>query len=131
MIDLAGDSAFGFDGMETETVCRYHLPVIVVVCNNGGIYNGKDPEIDGMVSPTYLDPSGQYDLLSRAFGGRAYCVRTYQEMEDALKEAYASKEPTVINAVLDPNMGKESGHIGHLNPVIFHEDGPVDLPSEK
>lgn len=131
VIDLAGDSAFGFDGMEAETMCRYHLPITVVICNNGGIYNGENPEINGMVSPTYLDPAGQYDLLARAFGGRAYDVRTYQEMEDALNEAYDSKEPSIINAVLSTSMGKESGHIGHLNPVIFHEDGPVNMPNEK
>ncbi|MBO5632266.1 MAG: oxalyl-CoA decarboxylase [Aeriscardovia sp.] len=121
VIALEGDSAFGFDAMEMETICRYKLPVIVVVVNNGGIYNAKGAELNGMFGPTFLAPEGHYEMLSSAFGGRAYEARNSAELTKYLKEAYESGEPTIINAVLDPNMGAESGHIGHLNPVVFHE----------
>ncbi len=40
VLAIEGDSAFGFSGMEVETICRYNLPVCVVVFNNDGIYRG-------------------------------------------------------------------------------------------
>ena len=48
-------SAFGFDGMEMETICRYNLPITVVVVNNGGIYNGTDQEVPSQPGTTKLD----------------------------------------------------------------------------
>jgi thiamine pyrophosphate-dependent acetolactate synthase large subunit-like protein len=43
-MDLSGDSAIGFSGMEMETLCRYNLPVKIVVLNNGGVGPGTgDP----------------------------------------------------------------------------------------
>ena len=42
VLAVEGDSAFGFSGMEVETICRYNLPVCVVVFNNDGIYRGTD-----------------------------------------------------------------------------------------
>ena len=35
-------AAFGFSGMEVETICRYNLPVCIVIFNNDGIYRGTD-----------------------------------------------------------------------------------------
>ena len=42
VIAVEGDSAFGFSGMELETICRYNLPVTVIIMNNGGIYKGNE-----------------------------------------------------------------------------------------
>ena len=42
VIAIEGDSAFGFSGMEVETICRYNLPVCVIVFNNNGVYKGTD-----------------------------------------------------------------------------------------
>lgn len=44
VICVEGDSAFGFSGMEIETMVRYNLPIVIVVVNNGGIYGGFDQE---------------------------------------------------------------------------------------
>lgn len=41
---MEGDSAFGFSGMEIETMVRYQLPIVIVIVNNGGIYGGFDQE---------------------------------------------------------------------------------------
>ena len=46
MIAIEGDSAFGFSGMEVETICRYNLPVCIVIMNNNGVYKGTDVEPD-------------------------------------------------------------------------------------
>lgn len=44
MICVEGDSAFGFSGMEVETMYRYKLPIVIIIVNNGGIYSGLDKE---------------------------------------------------------------------------------------
>ena len=47
VVAIEGDSAFGFSGMEVETICRYDLPVVIVVFNNGGIYIKTKPASSG------------------------------------------------------------------------------------
>ena len=118
VIALEGDSAFGFDGMEMETICRYHLPVIVVVVNNGGIYNGDVNVVPDQPGPTVLDHDAHYGDIAKAFGGDSYRVNNYTEMKDALEKAYESGNPTIIDAQIPASMGKESGHIGNLNPSL-------------
>ncbi len=116
MID--GDSAFGFSGMEIETVCRFKLPVTIVIFNNGGIYRGDHIDLSGKgaPSPTTLMVSARYDKLIEAFGGTPYNVATPQELKDALASGITSGKPTLINCVIDPATGTESGHISSLNP---------------
>lgn len=118
VVALEGDSAFGFDGMEMETICRNHLPITVVVVNNGGIYNGTDREVADQPGPTMLDATARYEYMAKAFGGDSYFVSSYQEMKAAFEQAVASKRPNIINVQIDPSMGKESGHIGNLNPKL-------------
>lgn len=118
VVALEGDSAFGFDGMEMETICRYHLPITIVVVNNGGIYNGTDREVADQPGPTMLDATARYEYMAKAFGGDSYFVSSYQEMKVVFEQAVASKRPNIINVQIDPSMGKESGHIGNLNPKL-------------
>ncbi len=115
VIAVEGDSAFGFSGMEIETICRYNLPVTIIIMNNGGIYKGNeaDPQ-EGVVSCTRLI-QGRYDQMMEAFGGKGYLVNTPEELKAALEEAVASKKPCLINAMIDPDAGVESGRIKSLN----------------
>ena len=118
VLAIEGDSAFGFSGMEIETICRYRLPVTVLILNNGGIYRGdeKGHGTNGDPAPTMLMPEARYDRMIEAFGGKAYHVTSPEELDDALSSALASKSPCLINCVIDPSVGLESGHIGNLNP---------------
>ncbi len=119
VVSIHGDSAFGFDGMEVETACRYNLPIVFMVFNNGGIYRGDFENIgtDGDPSPLTLMASARYDKMIEAFGGVGYNATTPAEVEQMLTEALAAKKPALINVVIDIHTGKESGHIGNLNPV--------------
>lgn len=68
-------------------------------------------------APTTLDINARYDKLGDAFGAKTYMVTTPAELEAAMKEAIASKAPALIDAQLAADSGKESGHIGYLNPA--------------
>src|ERR1700756_348090 len=117
VLAIEGDSAFGFCGMEVETICRYNLPVCVVIFNNDGIYRGTD------VDPTGRDPGttvfvkdSRYDKMMEAFGGGGVNVTPPDELKRPVNAAMDAGKPTLINAVIDPAAGSESGRIGNLNP---------------
>ncbi|PWE31440.1 oxalyl-CoA decarboxylase [Maritimibacter sp. 55A14] len=118
VVAVEGDSAFGFCGMEVETICRYNLPVCVVIFNNNGIYRGDGENWSGGDDPatTVFVPDARYDKMMEAFGGVGAWVKTPDELRRAVNEALASRKPTLINAAIDPAAGKESGNIGNLNP---------------
>lgn len=119
VVAVEGDSAFGFSGMDFSTICRFNLPVSVVIFNNGGIYNGVGVPLDKTTdpAPTTLDIHARYDKLGDAFGAQTYYVTTPAELSSALTEAIASKKPCLIDVQLAADSGKESGHIGYLNPA--------------
>ena len=118
VIAIEGDSAFGFSGMEVETICRYNLPVCVVIFNNNGVYGGTDVNPAGGpdVAPTVFVKGARYDKLMEAFGGVGVHATTPAELRTAMEEAVRSKKPTLINAVIDETAGTESGRITSLNP---------------
>jgi oxalyl-CoA decarboxylase len=114
VVAIEGDSAFGFSGMELETITRYRLPVTTVVLNNGGVYRGDDPSASTDPAPTYL--SARHDLMIEAFGGTGYRAATPGETAAALRRAIGAGTPALVDCVIDPSDGTESGRIGHLNP---------------
>ena len=115
---VEGDSAFGFSGMEVETICRYKLPVCIVIFNNDGIYRGTDVNTSGSgdPAPTVFVKGARYDKMMEAFGGVGVNATSPDELKRAVNAAMDSGKPTLINAVLDPAAGSESGRIGNLNP---------------
>jgi oxalyl-CoA decarboxylase len=117
VLAVEGDSAFGFSGLEVETICRYKLPVCVVVFNNDGIYRGTDVNAGGSDPATTVFVKGaHYEKVIEAFGGVGAYVTTPDELKRAVDAALDSGKPTLINAVIDPAAGTESGRIGNLNP---------------
>ncbi|MEL0018536.1 MAG: oxalyl-CoA decarboxylase [Rickettsiales bacterium] len=117
VLAVEGDSAFGFSGMEVETICRYKLPVCIVIFNNNGIYRGTDVnERSADPAPTVFVPGSRYDQMMAAFGGVGVNVTNPDELKRAVNEAMDSGKPTLINAEIDPAAGSESGRIGNLNP---------------
>lgn len=120
VVAIEGDSAFGFSGMELETICRYDLPVCTIIMNNSGVYRGCDPNLNPNdkddVPVTAFVKGSRYDMLIEAFGGKGYNVTTTAELKKALEEALELGKPTLINAVIDETAGTESGRLGSLNP---------------
>ena len=117
VLAIEGDSAFGFSGMEIETICRYKLPVCIVIFNNNGIYRGIEVnEASDDPATTVFVPDSRYDKMIEAFGGVGVNVTTPDDLRRAVNEAMDSGKPTLVNAVIDPEAGLESGRIGNLNP---------------
>jgi oxalyl-CoA decarboxylase len=117
VLAVEGDSAFGFSGMEVETICRYKLPICVVIFNNDGIYRGTDVNAAGSDPATTVFVKGsRYDKMMEAFGGTGVHATTPDELRRAVIEAMDSGRPTLVNAAIDPAAGSESGRIGNLNP---------------
>ncbi|XP_068999079.1 2-hydroxyacyl-CoA lyase 1 [Embiotoca jacksoni] len=113
VVCVEGDSAFGFSGMEVETMCRYNLPVVIIVVNNNGIYSGLDPEtwkemtkmgdLTSVAPPVALLPEARYDEVMTAFGGRGFLVRTVEELRSALQLSLSDWErPSLLNVLIDP-----------------------------
>ncbi|MFV1972610.1 MAG: oxalyl-CoA decarboxylase [Thiohalobacterales bacterium] len=117
VVAIEGDSAFGFSGMELETITRYNLPVTVIIMNNGGIYKGDEAGHDHQVSCMVFNPRTRYDQMMIALGGEGYRATTPEELAEALDAAIKSGKPTLIDAIIDPAAGVESGRIGNLNVV--------------
>jgi oxalyl-CoA decarboxylase len=118
VLAVEGDSAFGFSGMEVETICRYKLPVCIVIFNNNGIYRGTDvnPTGEADAAPMVFVKEARYDKMMEAFGGAGVHVTAPDELYRAVSQAMDSGKPTLINAIIDPAAGTESGRIGNLNP---------------
>jgi len=117
VLAVEGDSAFGFSGMEVETICRYNLPVCIVIFNNSGIYRGTDVNSNGSdPATTVFVRDSRYDKMMEAFGGVGVNATSPDELLRAVNAAIDSGKPTLINAVIDPAAGTESGRIGNLNP---------------
>ncbi|XP_070768181.1 2-hydroxyacyl-CoA lyase 1 isoform X2 [Enoplosus armatus] len=118
IICVEGDSAFGFSGMEVETMCRYNLPVVIIVVNNNGIYSGVDPEtwkemakmgdLTSIAPPVTLLPEARYDEVMTAFGGRGFLVRTVEELRSALQLSLSDWErPSLLNVLIDPSSDRK------------------------
>ncbi len=118
VVAIEGDSAFGFSGMEIETICRYGLPIVTLVFNNGGVYRGDGVNPSGGTdpAPTVLTKDSRYDRMIEAFGGIGYHAANPKDLAKALTDALAAGKPALINCAIDPKAGTESGHIGNLNP---------------
>ena len=114
VIAIEGDSAFGFSGMEIETICRYNLPIVTIILNNGGVYRGDDVSASADPAPTALQ--ARHEFMIKAFGGKGCRATTPVEVAIALRKALASGKPALIDCVIDPSDGTESGNIAHLNP---------------
>ncbi len=117
VLAVEGDSAFGFSGMEVETICRYNLPICIVIFNNDGIYRGTDVnKASADPATTVFVKGARYDKMMEAFGGVGVNATSPDDLKRAVNAAMDSGKPTLINAVLDPAAGSESGRIGNLNP---------------
>ncbi len=115
VVSVQGDSAFGFTGMEIETMVRYNLPVKLIVLNNGGIGGGVHPLKEGQTAPPgNLTYGAHYEGMLEALGGKGYYVEDPKDLRKALDDAMAYNGPTLINVPLNPRAGRKPQQFGWL-----------------
>ncbi len=106
VILLQGDGAFGFSGMEWDTLVRHGVPVVSVVGNNGiwGLEKHPMEALYGYSVVAELRPGTRYDEVARVLGGHGELVAAPAELRPALERAFASGLPAVVNVLTDPSV---------------------------
>jgi acetolactate synthase-1/2/3 large subunit len=111
---IAGDGAFGLNGMEMETAVRFGLPITCIVGNDGGWGQIRNPQLsfwgEERAVATSL-PTSRYDLMVEALGGRGVFVRDPADIAPALARALASNDVWCINVALDPTAYRRTGQV--------------------
>lgn len=119
VICVEGDSAFGFSGMELETMFRYKLPIVVIIVNNSGIYSGVDgdtyKEISEMsdeptknIPPTILSTFTRYENMMTLFGKQGHLVKSIRELQRAVQDCLAvTDSPSMINVIISPSADRK------------------------
>ena len=109
IVSVSGDSAIGFSGMEMETVCRFKMPVKIIVLNNGGIGGGAAalPDNPLEAQPGHLTVAARYDLMMEAFGGKGFFVTDPKDLKAALDAAMAHPGPALVNVQLHHAAGRK------------------------
>jgi acetolactate synthase-1/2/3 large subunit len=103
---LLGDGAFGFSGMEFDTMVRHHLPIVAVMGNNGiwALEHHPMKFLYGYSLAAELRPETRYDEVVSALGGHGELVRSPDELRPALDRAFASGKPALVNVLTDPEV---------------------------
>jgi acetolactate synthase I/II/III large subunit len=106
VVALIGDGAFGFSGMELDTLARHGVPVVAIIGNNGIWALEKHPmeAIYGYSVVADLRPETRYDQVAQALGCEAELVRHPNQLRPALLKALESGRPTLINVITDPTI---------------------------
>jgi acetolactate synthase-1/2/3 large subunit len=103
---LLGDGAFGFSGLEFDTMVRHGLPIVGVMGNNGIWALEKHPMefLYGYSIAAELQPETRYDEVVSALGGHGELVREPAELRPALERAFESGKPALVNVLTDPEV---------------------------
>jgi acetolactate synthase I/II/III large subunit len=103
---LLGDGAFGFSGMEWDTLARHGVAVVGVVGNNGiwGLEKHPMEFLYGYSVAADLRPGTRYDAVVEALGGHGELVREPAELRPALERALAAGGPALVNVLTDPSV---------------------------
>jgi len=111
---IAGDGAFGLNGMEMETAIRFGAPLTCIIGNDAGWGQIRNPQLaffgEARAVATSL-PAARYDLMVEALGGRGRLVTKPDHIGPALEKALASDEVWCINVLLDPAACRRTGQV--------------------
>lgn len=125
VVAIEGDSAFGFSGMEIETMARFQMDILIFVINNGGIYFGDSNSEEDWTKRQAQTVKGepglrswalgwevQYDKMAKAVGGKGYFVRTPEELQKATIDGFKAKCPVIVNVIIQSGIGQQKANFG-------------------
>jgi acetolactate synthase-1/2/3 large subunit len=103
---LLGDGAFGFSGMEFDTLARHGVNVVGVMGNNGIWALEKHPMefLYGYSVAAELRPETRYDQVVEALGGHGELVRRPSDVGPAIERAFSAGRPALVNVLTDPDV---------------------------
>jgi thiamine pyrophosphate-dependent acetolactate synthase large subunit-like protein len=111
---IAGDGAFGLNSMEVETAVRFGLPMTIVIGNDAGWGQIRNPQLSFFGAEHAVAtslPATRFDRMVEALGGRGVFVREPKEIGPALERALTSDEVWCINVALDPAAYRRTGQV--------------------
>jgi acetolactate synthase-1/2/3 large subunit len=111
---IAGDGAFGLNGMELETAVRFGLPITCIVGNDGGWGQIRNPQLSFWGKERAVGtslPVTRYDRMVEALGGRGAYITDPKEIRPALERALASTDVWCLNVALDPAAYRRTGQV--------------------
>ncbi|XP_022170101.1 2-hydroxyacyl-CoA lyase 1 [Myzus persicae] len=122
---VEGDSAFGFSGMEVETMVRYKLPIVIIVVNNNGIYGGVDEStwslvqdsdnLTEVIPPNCLSVNIHYENMLTLFGRKGYFCTTVEQVSNAVKNAFMDTSgPSFVNIMINPSADRKPQNFAWL-----------------
>lgn len=118
IVCIEGDSAFGFSGMEVETMARYDMDVLIFVMNNNGLYRGDTDSAEqynqrrkNTIAGSTTEGKGltawslgyqtNYQKIAEMAGGIGLEARTPAELKEATEKGYRARVPVVINVIIN------------------------------
>ncbi|XP_060840857.1 2-hydroxyacyl-CoA lyase 1 [Rhopalosiphum padi] len=122
---VEGDSAFGFSGMEVETMVRYKLPIVIIVVNNNGIYGGVDEStwslvqdsenLTEVIPPNCLSVNIHYENILTLFGRKGYFCTTVEQVSIAVRNAFMDTSgPSFVNIMINPSADRKPQNFAWL-----------------
>jgi thiamine pyrophosphate-dependent acetolactate synthase large subunit-like protein len=103
---LLGDGAFGFSGMEFDTMARHNLPVVGIIGNNGiwALEHHPMMFLYGYSMAAKLRPETRYDQITEALGCHSELVEKPADLKPALERAFSASRPALVNVLTDPEV---------------------------
>lgn len=125
VVCVEGDSAFGFSGMEIETMFRYNLPIVIIIVNNNGIYKGLDEETyqsireagdtTKVTPPTCLSTNIHYEKMMEMFNTKGHFCINIPQLQDVIKQSLKVEDkPSIINVMINPNADRKPQNFNWL-----------------
>src|SRR5262245_38776326 len=111
---IAGDGAFGLNGMEMETAVRHGLPMTVIIGNDGGWGQIRNPQLSFFGAERAVGtslPFTRFDRMVEALGGKGVHITEPSEVRPALEKALGSNDVWCINVTLDPAAYRRTGQV--------------------
>ncbi|ETZ22832.1 thiamine pyrophosphate-binding protein [Pedobacter sp. V48] len=127
---ISGDGSFGFNGFEFDSAVRQNIPFVLIIGNDGawGEMRTFHEDVFGPAdtSAQYLSQKTQYETVVNGLGGYGQKVTVASEIVPALKRAFDSGVPSVINVILDPTYRREAQTISAKHMVMAYGEGDLD-----
>ena len=104
IVAFVGDGGFMMSGQELSTAVREQIPIKIIVCDNnvhGSILKGQADKYGSENAFGTIMESPDFAQIGRAYGAKAWTVKTTEEWQPAFEEALSHDGPALIHLIFD------------------------------